>query len=43
LEKIFLLGLPLKTWFLIIIPTITTGFIPYITAEILSRRDDNDE
>ena len=43
LEKIVYLGLPIKTWVFVIVPTIITGFIPYITAEIIIKRDDKDE
>ena len=43
MEKLIWLGLPLKTWILIIIPTLIAGIIPFITALIINKRDDNYE
>lgn len=43
MEKYFYLALPLKTWLVIIVPTIIAGLLPFITALIINKRDDNDE
>lgn len=43
MEKLIWLGLPLKTWILVIIPTLIAGIIPLITALIINKRDDNNE
>ncbi|MGM0411028.1 MAG: hypothetical protein ACQEQF_09740 [Bacillota bacterium] len=43
MENYFWLGLPLKTWVLIIIPTIIAGFLPFFTAIIINKKDDQNE
>jgi len=43
MESLILLGLPLKTWLLIIIPTFIAGIIPFITAILINKRDDKNE
>jgi len=43
MDSLIWLGLPLKTWLLIIIPTLIAGIIPFITAIIINKRDDNNE
>lgn len=43
MENYFWLGLPLKTWGLIIIPTLIAGFLPFFTAIIINIRDDENE
>ncbi|MBZ4686624.1 MAG: hypothetical protein PWQ96_1525 [Clostridia bacterium] len=32
------LGLPLKTWFIVIIPWIVTGILPFAAAQIIIRK-----
>ena len=43
MDSLIWIGLPLKTWLLIIIPTLIAGIIPFITAIIINKRDDNNE
>lgn len=39
MDKIWWLGLPVKTWVIVIIPTFMTGIAPFIAAQIINKKD----
>jgi len=42
METIWWLGLPAKTWLMVILPWVVTGFLPLVAAQVINYRRKGD-